>query len=146
MDLTPKWKGEPYLVDVLALELIDEGLETVLIGLNANGLEDGLDILGGGGGVATEAEEKVSCEMLHFEWLFFWSANNQFVSCVRRRREDMVRKDGGRREAYLGEHEKSINLTANLGRRLKPSSSGVWWFLKKVEMRIVGQGNNGKGQ
>ena len=56
-----------YLLDVLALKLGDQGVEALLIGLNANRLEDGLDIGGRGGGVATEGEKKVSCEVLHFE-------------------------------------------------------------------------------
>ena len=67
--------SKSYLVDVLALELGDEGLEAVLIGLDTDGLKDGLDVLGGGGGVATEAEEKVSCEVLHFG-CFFWCLRN----------------------------------------------------------------------
>jgi hypothetical protein len=56
-----------YLLNVLALKLGDQGVEALLIGLNANGLENGLDIGGRGGGVASEAEKKVSCEVLHFE-------------------------------------------------------------------------------
>jgi hypothetical protein len=32
----------PYVVNVLALELGDELVETVAVGFNANGLEDGL--------------------------------------------------------------------------------------------------------
>ena len=55
-----------YLVDVLALKLGDQGLEAVLVSLNANGLKDGLDIGGRGGGVATQAEEEVRSEVLHF--------------------------------------------------------------------------------
>lgn len=55
------------LVDVLALELRDELVEALVIGLNADGLKDSLDVLGRGGGVATEAEEKVSGEVLHFD-------------------------------------------------------------------------------
>ena len=39
-----------YLLDVLALKLGDQGVEALLIGLNAKGLKDGLDIGGGGGG------------------------------------------------------------------------------------------------
>lgn len=59
--------SRPYLADVLALELGEESLETVLIGLDTNGLEDGGDVLSGGRGVATKAEKEVSCEVLHFE-------------------------------------------------------------------------------
>lgn len=58
---------ESYLLDVLALELGDQGVKALVIGLNANGLENGLDIGGRGGGVASEAEKKVSCEVLHFD-------------------------------------------------------------------------------
>lgn len=57
----------PYLVDVLARELRDELLETLILGLNADGAEDGLDVLSRGGGVAAEVEQEVSCEVLHFE-------------------------------------------------------------------------------
>lgn len=60
-----------YLRDILALELGDESVETVLVGLNANGLEDGDDVSGLGAGVATESEEEVSCEVLHFECRIF---------------------------------------------------------------------------
>ncbi len=55
-----------YLVDVLALELLQQSAETVLVGLDTNGAEDFLDIVGGWGGVATEGEEHVCCEVLHF--------------------------------------------------------------------------------
>lgn len=60
-------RGSTYVLDILALELGDEGVEALLVGLNANGLENGLDIGSGRGGVATEAEKEVSCEVLHFE-------------------------------------------------------------------------------
>lgn len=55
-----------YGVDVLALELGDEGVETLRVGLNSNGREDTGDISGGRGLVATEGEEEVCCEVLHF--------------------------------------------------------------------------------
>ena len=75
----------PYLVDVLALELGDELVETIGISLNADGVQDALeiislvgseaiscstmrshlDVLGGRGGVSTEAEEEVCREVLH---------------------------------------------------------------------------------
>jgi hypothetical protein len=61
-----------YLVDVLALKLGDQGVETVRVDLSTNGLKDGGDVLGGGGGVATEAEEEVSSEMLHFDFVLSW--------------------------------------------------------------------------
>lgn len=56
-----------YLVDVLARELRDELLKTLILGLNADGAEDSLDILSRGRGVAAEGEQEVSCEVLHFE-------------------------------------------------------------------------------
>lgn len=59
--------GCAHLVDVLALELREELGETLLIGLDADGLEDGLDVLSGGGGVATELEKEVSGQVLHFD-------------------------------------------------------------------------------
>jgi len=61
-----------YLVDVLALKLRDELVKTLLIGLNSNGFENSLDVVGRRGGVATETEEEVCCEVLHFG-LFFIS-------------------------------------------------------------------------
>ena len=60
--------GLPYLVDVLALELRDELVETLVIGVNTNGRENTLDISGRGGSVASEGEEEVGCHVLHFEW------------------------------------------------------------------------------
>jgi hypothetical protein len=57
----------PYLVDVLAFELADEGVETVVVSLDTDGAEDLLDVLGRGRRVAADGEEQVSCEMLHFE-------------------------------------------------------------------------------
>lgn len=59
-----------YLLEILALELGDQGVEAVLVGLDADGLKDGLDIGGGGGGVATESEEEVSSDVLHFVMIF----------------------------------------------------------------------------
>ena len=56
-----------YLVDVLALELLKEGAEALLVGVNAHGAEDGLDVLSGRRGVAGQAEEEESCEVLHLD-------------------------------------------------------------------------------
>lgn len=56
-----------YLVEVLALELRDQALQAGVISLDANGLEERLDVGGGGAGVATNGKEKVSCEVLHFD-------------------------------------------------------------------------------
>lgn len=57
-----------YLLDVLALEFREEGVEAVLVSVNANRLKDALDVGGRGAGVASEAEEKVGCEVLHFDF------------------------------------------------------------------------------
>jgi hypothetical protein len=54
-----------YLVDVLAVELLQQLVETLLVGLDADGAENLLDVIGGGRGVAGQAEEKVGCEVLH---------------------------------------------------------------------------------
>merc|ERR1712098_254757 len=68
-----RWNGSQLagtlsdqLLDVLALELRDKGGETLIIGLDSNGLEDGLDVGFGWGGATTDGEEKVCCEVLHF--------------------------------------------------------------------------------
>jgi len=55
-----------YLVDVLALELRDELVETLLVGLNTNRLKDSLDVVSGRRGVTTESEEEVCSQVLHF--------------------------------------------------------------------------------
>ena len=65
--VTTKTRVRSYLVDVLALQLSEEGLETAGVGLNADGLEDSGDVLGRGRGVASELEEEVGSEVLHFE-------------------------------------------------------------------------------
>jgi hypothetical protein len=36
---------ESYVVDVFAIELSDKLLKTVAVSLNANGFEDGLDVM-----------------------------------------------------------------------------------------------------
>lgn len=61
------WSVASYLVDVLALELRQELLKTLGVGLNSNGVEDLLDIVGRRLLGATEGEEEVSSEILHFE-------------------------------------------------------------------------------
>ena len=54
-----------YRIDVLALEFGDQLLQTFFVSVDADGFEDGLDVFGGGGGVATEPKEEVCCEVLH---------------------------------------------------------------------------------
>lgn len=56
-----------YLVDVLAVELGDELVQTIGVGLNTNRFKDLLDVSGLGGLVAAKLEEENSCEVLHFE-------------------------------------------------------------------------------
>lgn len=64
-----KW-GRSYLVDVLALELRNELLETLIVSLDTDGLKDLLDVGGRGGGVATEPEKEVRSQVLHFDGLW----------------------------------------------------------------------------
>lgn len=136
-------RGASYLVDVLALKLGEELLQALIVSLNANGGEDTLDVGGGGGLVATEAEEEVSCEVLHFEFGFCAMANvrRKFSKLKIRPRpssryfKNAVCRGGGMtgfraatqtrtkssRQQQQGEltivvkeeHEKSINLTAS---------------------------------
>ena len=58
-------KHVTHLVNVLALELRDELAKALLVGLDANGTKDLLDVIGGGGGVATDLEEEVSSNVTH---------------------------------------------------------------------------------
>lgn len=55
------------LVEVLALELGDDLLEAVTLSVDTDGGENGLDVGGGGGLVASKGEEEVGSEVLHFE-------------------------------------------------------------------------------
>ena len=55
-----------YHVDVLAIKLLQKGLQALIIGLDANRAEDLLDVAGRRRRVAGKAEEKVSCQVLHF--------------------------------------------------------------------------------
>lgn len=51
-----------YLVDVLALELGEELLETLVISIDTDGFEEFGDVFGAGALVSTKAEEEVCCE------------------------------------------------------------------------------------
>jgi len=57
----------PYLVDVFTLQLLDQLLEAVLIGVDTDGGKDTLDVVCGWVGVTGQAEKEVGCEVLHFE-------------------------------------------------------------------------------
>lgn len=56
-----------YLLEILALELRDQGGETLIISLNSDGRENGLDILLRGRGLVADGQEEVSCEVLHLD-------------------------------------------------------------------------------
>lgn len=56
----------PYLADVLALELADQLADALVVALNADGAEQSLDVGGGRGRVAADAEKKVCRKVLHF--------------------------------------------------------------------------------
>jgi hypothetical protein len=63
-----------HLIDVFALELFQQAGEAVLVSVDANRFEDTLDVRFGGAAIAGEAKEEISCEVLHFECLF-WSVS-----------------------------------------------------------------------
>jgi len=54
-----------YLVDVFALKLREQLLQALIVRLDADRAKDFLDIFGGRGAIASEAEEQVCCKMLH---------------------------------------------------------------------------------
>jgi hypothetical protein len=56
-----------YLLDILALQLGEESVKTLIISLDSDGFENLLDVLCGRRGVTAEGEEKVGCEVLHFD-------------------------------------------------------------------------------
>lgn len=55
------------LLDVLALELSDDLVEALRVSVDTDGGQNALDVGGGGLGVAGQSEQKVGCEVLHFE-------------------------------------------------------------------------------
>ena len=54
---------------ILAIEIGDQLVQTVGFGLDAYAVEDFLDIVGAGGGVAGDSKKQVGCEMLHCGYL-----------------------------------------------------------------------------
>ena len=62
------------LVDVLAVEFRDELLKAVLICINADRAEYGLDVFGAWGGVTAELKEEVGSDMAHS--MFFWKVKS----------------------------------------------------------------------
>lgn len=53
------------LVDILALELLEEGRDAIIITVNTDGGEDVLDVPSRGRGVSAIHEKEVGCEVLH---------------------------------------------------------------------------------
>ena len=51
--------------DILALELSNELLEALIVGLDTDGTEDLLDVRSGGASVAADLEEEVCSEVTH---------------------------------------------------------------------------------
>ena len=54
-------------MDVLALELRDQSVETLIISFDSDGFENALDVLCRRRGVTAEVEEKVCRKVLHFD-------------------------------------------------------------------------------
>lgn len=73
--------GVTNVLEVLALELSDDLLEAVGVSVNADGGEDLLDVGGSGGLIASEGEEEVSCEVLHFDLTV---SNNSLLASILR--------------------------------------------------------------
>jgi hypothetical protein len=88
-----------YLVDVLALELADELVEALAVGLDTDRLKNLLDVAGGGRGVAAESEEEVCCEVLHCDvgWLSFRNRSSINLTCCN---QYMRRREWGARYAH----------------------------------------------
>jgi hypothetical protein len=93
--LLPACIDSAYLLEILALELGDQGGETLIVSLDSDGLEDLLDVLLGGGGVATDGEEEVCCEVLHLECC--WRGLSVPVR-ERRRGQDGALRTGSQRQ------------------------------------------------
>lgn len=54
-----------YFLQVLAVKFLDQLVQAVGVGLDADGRENALDVFSRGRGVAAEAEEEICCEVLH---------------------------------------------------------------------------------
>ena len=53
--------------DILALELSNELLEALIVGLDTDGTEDLLDVRSGGASVAADLEEEVCSNVTHLQ-------------------------------------------------------------------------------
>ena len=65
--MKPRDQNSTNSVDVLALKLGEELREALLISLNADGVEDLLDVSTRRGGVATDLEEEVCSNITHLQ-------------------------------------------------------------------------------
>jgi len=72
-----------YLVDVLALKLLEQRLDAGLFSLDTDRAENFLDVAGGRRGVAGQAEEEVRREVLHFVGVCRCLSVTVFSACLR---------------------------------------------------------------
>ena len=87
-----------YVVQVLALKLLKKSSDTGMINLDPNGGQDMCDVLVCGDLLVAESDEKVSCEVLHFD------ETGCRVSCEFRR--EKLRRGGQTFMVLVGEQEK----------------------------------------
>lgn len=116
-----------YLVDVLALKLRQQLAQALGVDLDSDGLDDLLNVIGGGLVVAAESEEEVGCEVLHFERFCMRSLVRILRFSLPFARAALWRREGGQEEegyillrsergrthyfVYVKRHEISIDLT-----------------------------------
>lgn len=65
----PKASPKTYIVQIFAVELSKEFTKTTIVGIDPDGVQNMLYVLGRGGVVSAEAEEQVSSKVLHDLWL-----------------------------------------------------------------------------
>lgn len=70
---------ENYLVDVLSLNSREKGSDAAVLSLNTSGGEKSLDVVGGGGSIATGSQQKVSSEVFHF--FYVYQSIHPLVNC-----------------------------------------------------------------
>lgn len=61
----PKASPKTYIVQIFAFELSKEFTQTTIVGIDPDGAQNILYILGRGGVVSAQAEEQVSSKVLH---------------------------------------------------------------------------------
>lgn len=120
------------LLEVLALELSDELVEALGVGINTDGGEDALDVGGGGRLVAGQGQEEVSGEVLHFDRLSqkircqpqikYW---NEFVSTNAPTHLRLMQTGSETQTFVLSSRTgETIDLTANWAETATSSSEG----------------------